>query len=107
MIHNSIELLQAQRQPGSAFKIFVYLASLENGFLPDDVMIDSKININGWSPQNYKKEYIGEVSLSEAFAKSINTVAVKLSEDIGRENVIKIAKLLVLLAHLLIHHRLL
>ena len=83
---------QAQRQPGSAFKIFVYLASLKNGFLPDDVMIDSEININGWSPQNYKKEYIGEVSLSEAFAKSINTVAVKLSEDIGRENVIKIAK---------------
>ena len=55
---------QAQRQPGSAFKIFVYLAGLKNGFLPDDVMLDSEIDINGWSPKNYKKEYVGEVSLS-------------------------------------------
>ena len=83
---------QAQRQPGSAFKIFVYLAGLKNGFLPDDVMLDSEININGWSPKNYKKEYVGEVSLREAFSKSINTVAVKLSENIGRENVIDLAK---------------
>ena len=83
---------QAQRQPGSAFKVFVYLAGLKGGFSPDDFMIDSKIDINGWSPQNYKKEYVGEVSLNDAFAKSINTVAVKLSEEVGRENVIKVAK---------------
>jgi|TARA_B100000287_G_C20657434_1_gene788998 penicillin-binding protein 1A len=83
---------QAQRQPGSAFKIFVYLAGLKNGFLPDDVMLDSEIDINGWSPKNYKKEYVGEVSLREAFSKSINTVAVKLSENIGRENVIDLAR---------------
>ena len=83
---------QAQRQPGSAFKIFVYLASLLGGYSPEDLMLDSEININGWSPKNYKKEYVGEVSLREAFAKSINTVAVKLSENIGRNNVIKIAK---------------
>ena len=83
---------QAQRQPGSAFKLFVYLAGLQNGYSPDDLILDSEININGWSPKNYKKEYMGEVSISEAFAKSINTVAVKLSESIGRENVIKTAK---------------
>ncbi len=83
---------QAQRQPGSAFKIFVYLAGIQNGFLPEDLMIDSEININGWSPKNYKKDFIGEVTLDKAFSKSINTVAVKLSEIVGREKVIKMAK---------------
>ena len=83
---------QAQRQPGSAFKIFVYLAGLKEGFEPEDEMVDSEININGWSPKNYKKEYLGEISLFDAFAKSINTVAVQLSENIGRQNVIKMAK---------------
>ena len=58
-------------------------------------MIDSEININGWSPKNYKKEYVGEISLNDAFAKSIKpTIAVKLSEQVGRENVIKVAKAL-------------
>ena len=83
---------QAQRQPGSAFKFFVYLAGLKEGFEPEDEMVDSEININGWSPKNYKKEYLGEISLFDAFAKSINTVAVQLSENIGRQNVIKMAK---------------
>ena len=83
---------QAQRQPGSAFKIFVYLAGLKEGFEPEDEMVDSEININGWSPKNYKKEYLGEISLFDAFAKSINTVAVQLSENIGRQNVIKMAR---------------
>ena len=85
---------QAKRQPGSAFKLFVYLAGLENGFAPDDLIVDSKIDINGWSPKNYKDKYIGEVSIKEAFSNSINTVAVKISEDIGREKVIKMAKLM-------------
>ena len=83
---------QAQRQPGSAFKLFVYLAGLKEGYGPKDEIIDSEININGWSPKNYKKEYLGEISLRDAFSKSINTVAVKLSENIGRENVIKMAR---------------
>ena len=83
---------QAQRQPGSAFKIFVYLAGLKEGYEPQDEIVDSAIDINGWSPKNYKKEYLGEISLFEAFSKSINTVAVKLSESIGRENVIKMAR---------------
>lgn len=85
---------QAKRQPGSAFKLFVYLAGIENGFSPDDLVIDSKININGWSPKNYKDKYLGEVSVKDAFSKSINTVAVKISENIGREKVIKMAKLM-------------
>ena len=83
---------QAQRQPGSAFKIFVYLAGLKEGFEPEDEMVDSEININGWSPKNYKKEYLGEISLFDAFAKSINTVAVQLSENIGRQKVINMAR---------------
>ena len=83
---------QAKRQPGSAFKLFVYLAGLENGFAPDDLVVDSKIDINGWSPKNYKDKYIGEVSVKDAFSNSINTVAVKISEDIGREKVIKMAR---------------
>ncbi len=85
---------QAKRQPGSAFKLFVYLAGLENGFAPDDLVVDSKIDINGWSPKNYKDKYIGEVSVKDAFSNSINTIAVKISEDIGREKVIKMAKLM-------------
>ena len=83
---------QAQRQPGSAFKIFVYLAGLKEGYEPQDEIVDSEIDINGWSPKNYKKEYLGEISLFDAFAKSINTVAVQLSESIGRENVINMAR---------------
>ena len=83
---------QAKRQPGSAFKLFVYLAGLESGFSPNDTIVDSRIDIEGWSPKNYKNEYIGEVTLREAFSKSINTVAVKISETIGRDKVIDVAK---------------
>ncbi len=83
---------QAQRQPGSAFKLFVYLVALENGFLPDDKIEDSEVSVDDWSPENYKKEFLGNISISEAFSKSINTVAVKISESIGREEVIKKAK---------------
>ncbi len=83
---------QAKRQPGSAFKLFVYLAGIEGGVSPEDLMVDSKININGWSPKNYKDNYIGEVSVQDAFSKSINTVAVKISENIGRDKVIQMAR---------------
>ena len=83
---------QAQRQPGSAFKLFVYLVALEKGFLPDDKIEDSEVSVDDWSPENYKKEFLGDISISEAFSKSINTVAVKISESIGREEVIKKAK---------------
>ena len=83
--------VQAQRQPGSAFKLFVYLAALEAGFGPETMMRDSPIILNGWSPKNYSDIYAGEVNLETAFAKSINTVAVKLSERVDRRSVIDMA----------------
>ncbi|MBA8667648.1 PBP1A family penicillin-binding protein [Holosporaceae bacterium 'Namur'] len=81
----------AKRQPGSAFKLFVYLTALENGYSKESIVIDSPIKINKWSPRNFSRQYLGEVVLEEAFAKSINTVAVKLSESLGREKVINTA----------------
>ena len=80
--------VQAQRQPGSAFKLFVYLAALEAGYDPTSVMRDSPIIFDDWSPKNYNDTYIGEVTLEDAFAKSINTVAVKLSERVNRASVV-------------------
>lgn len=83
--------VQAYRQPGSAFKLFVYLAAMEKGFTPDDTMLDSKFSIKGWSPKNWDNKYVGEVSLRYALANSINTVAVKLARDVGIGNVISTA----------------
>ncbi len=84
--------VQAQRQPGSAFKLFVYLAALETGYGPETIMRDSPIILDDWSPKNYGDTYVGDVMLEEAFAKSINTVAVKLSERINRGRVIEMAE---------------
>ena len=83
---------QARRQPGSAFKLFVYLAALEAGLTPDIVMRDSPIILDGWRPRNYSGGNIGHVDLRTAFAKSINTVAVKLSERVDRKRVIETAR---------------
>lgn len=77
----------AHRQPGSVFKTVVYTAGFEKGRSPSDVYVDGPINIKGWKPENYTRRYIGKITLRDAFAKSINTVAIKLSEDIGRRNV--------------------
>ncbi|MBL4800408.1 MAG: transglycosylase domain-containing protein, partial [Emcibacter sp.] len=83
---------QARRQPGSAFKLFIYLAALEAGLTPDDIMRDSPVILEGWQPKNYSGTYRGEVTLREAFALSLNTVAVKLSERINRQNVMEMAR---------------
>lgn len=83
---------QARRQPGSAFKPIVYLAALEKGLRPDTVLRDQPITIDGWSPRNYSKKYAGEVTLREAMARSINTVAVQVSERVGRKAVIGVAR---------------
>jgi penicillin-binding protein 1A len=83
---------QAKRQPGSAFKPFVYLTALEAGLTPDSVMRDSPIILKNWQPRNFKKGYAGEVTLRYALSESINTVAVKLSEMSGRQNVIETAR---------------
>lgn len=84
--------VQARRQPGSAFKLFVYLAALEVGMTPDDVLRDSPVVFDGWEPANYDGQYQGAVTLRWAFAQSINTVAVKLSEMVDRHRVIKVAR---------------
>ena len=83
---------QALRQPGSAFKVFVYLAALEEGFEPEDVLQDGPIKIDGWEPRNYDGKFRGDVTLIDAVSGSLNSVAVKLSETIGREKVIAMAQ---------------
>jgi len=84
--------VQAKRQPGSAFKPIVYMAGFESGLSPATVMVDEPITIDEWSPQNFNKKYIGEMALSDAMMRSINTIAVKVSEQAGRQNVQAMAK---------------
>jgi penicillin-binding protein 1A len=74
---------QAERQPGSAFKLFVYLAALESGMKPTDMMVDQPVTINGWSPRNDTRDYAGPVSLREAFARSINTISAQIGQQLG------------------------
>jgi penicillin-binding protein 1A len=68
----------ARRQPGSAFKPFVWLTALETGMTPDDVVLDGPIHVGSWSPVNFERRYMGEVTLEEGLAQSINTVSVRL-----------------------------
>ena len=83
---------QSLRQPGSAFKAFVFLAGFEHGLTPDDQMFDGPISVGGWKPGNYENNYQGDVTLREAFAKSLNSVAVQVSERVGRKNVVEAAR---------------
>jgi penicillin-binding protein 1A len=83
---------QALRQPGSAFKLFVYLAALENGLTPSSRVVDGPISIDKWRPRNFEGRYRGAVTLTEAFAQSINTVAADTAERVGRRNVIAVAR---------------
>ena len=69
---------KAKRQPGSAFKPFVYLAALEQGFSPTSMEIDGPIRIGNWEPENYRQKYLGPVTLTKALALSLNTVAAQL-----------------------------
>lgn len=83
--------VSAKRQPGSAFKPFVYLAGLEHGLTPDTVREDGPINVKGWQPENYSREYFGPVTLTKALALSLNTVAVRVGLEAGPKAVVKIA----------------
>ena len=74
---------QAERQPGSAFKLFVYLSALESGMKPDDTIVDEPVTIDGWTPRNSTRTHLGPVTLREAFARSINTVSAKIGEALG------------------------
>jgi penicillin-binding protein 1A len=83
---------QARRQPGSTFKLFVYLAALRSGMSPESVIQDRPLKIGTWEPKNYGNQYRGSLSLRDAFALSSNVAAVRLSERVGRENVIRAAR---------------
>ena len=83
---------QARRQPGSAFKLFVYLAALRAGWTPDSMIEDRPITIDGWTPANNDGVYRGEITLREAFARSSNAATVRLSESVGRANVMRAAR---------------
>ncbi|BBU61589.1 penicillin-binding protein [Methylosinus sp. C49] len=83
--------VSAKRQPGSAFKPFVYLAGLEHGLTPDTVREDGPINVKGWQPENYSREYFGPVTLTKALALSLNTVAVRVGLEVGPKTVVKTA----------------
>jgi penicillin-binding protein 1A len=74
---------QAERQPGSSFKLFVYLAALESGMKPTDVMVDQPVEINGWSPRNDTRNFAGPVTLREAFSRSINTISAQIGQQLG------------------------
>ena len=84
--------VQAQRQVGSLFKIFVYLAAFNAGYTPSSVVVDQPVTIGDWQPKNYETGYRGPVTLRTAFAQSINTVAVQLTQAVGVERVIDIAR---------------
>jgi penicillin-binding protein 1A len=84
--------LKALRQPGSAFKPFVYLAALESGYRPDSMAYDGPTTIAGWSPRNYTGTYQGEVSLRDSMAHSLNTVAARLTADVGAWKVARAAR---------------
>ena len=83
---------QARRQPGSAFKLFVYLAALRAGWTPDSMIEDEPITIGGWTPVNSDGVYRGRITLREAFARSSNAATVRLSEAVGHNNVIRAAR---------------
>src|SRR3982751_5165340 len=74
---------QAERQPGSAFKLFVYLAALESGMKPTDTIVDEPVTIDGWSPRNSTRTNLGPVTLREAFSRSINTISAKIGSQLG------------------------
>ena len=82
---------QAQRQPGSSFKPFVYLAALEHGVRPQDRIVDAPVRIGTYQPHNYGNKYMGEVTVAEALAQSLNSVAVQLEQRVGVDNVVAAA----------------
>jgi len=82
----------AERQPGSAFKPFVYAAALESGYTPDSIVADTPFTKYGWNPQNYDRNFYGSVPLSSVCAQSLNVATVRVADDIGIDKVIKYAR---------------
>ena len=83
---------QAMRSPGSSFKPFVFLAALESGYTPDSRVMDAPIKLKNWNPGNYKHAYEGEVTLTRALSRSLNSVAIRLIVDVGAERAISVAR---------------
>ncbi|MBS0278809.1 MAG: penicillin-binding protein 1A [Proteobacteria bacterium] len=81
----------ALRQPGSAFKPFLYLTAFEHGRKPSDIMDDGPVDIHGWKPGNYEGHFEGDITLTRAFAKSSNVVAAQLAAEVGPKAVVKTA----------------
>jgi penicillin-binding protein 1A len=92
---------EARRQPGSAFKPFVFLAALRNGFEPNTIVNDTPVWIGNWSPQNYNRKYSGRTTMTNALARSINTIPVHLMRAIGRQPIIDTAHLVGITSDLL------
>lgn len=84
--------VSALRQPGSAWKLFVYMAALEAGYKPEDIVTDAPITIGGWTPRNSGGSYAGDISLRTAFAYSKNTVAARIGEDVGTSTIANMAR---------------
>ncbi len=82
----------ARRQPGSAFKPFVYLTALEGGRQPDDIILDAPVELGAWKPTNYKERYYGPVEMGEAMARSLNAAAIRVQEEAGRQEVVAVAR---------------
>ncbi len=82
----------AKRQPGSAFKPFVYLTALDRGYTPESPLLDAPINIKGWKPENYTREYFGEVPMQKALAMSLNTPVVRVIQEVGPRSVVRMAQ---------------
>jgi penicillin-binding protein 1A len=83
---------QAERQPGSAFKLFVYLSALESGMKPTDTIVDEPVTIDGWSPRNSTRTNLGPVTLREAFSRSINTISAKIGAQVGFSTIADMAR---------------
>ena len=81
----------AKRQPGSAFKPFIYLTAIETGLTPDTIRQDAPLDVKGWKPENYTHEYFGAVTLTQALSMSLNTVAVRLGLEVGAKSVVRTA----------------
>jgi penicillin-binding protein 1A len=77
----------AQRQPGSSFKLFTFLAALEAGLTPASMVLDAPIRVGGWAPDNYEGRYLGEVTLADALANSLNSATVRLTQQVGLRRV--------------------
>jgi penicillin-binding protein 1A len=92
--------VSARRQPGSTFKPFVYLTALEHGLTPQTIREDGPMEISGWRPENFNHEYFGPVTLAHALSSSLNSVAVRLTVELGADAVARTARRLGITAKL-------